>query len=200
MASAPPCTSFGGFWTTGKRPSPVAVGAMPLDAFHYPTSPCSYNLVTPSGGFTLQVSLCFESTSIQSHALLDSGASTCFIDISFIRAHRIPTIRTTQPISFEAIDGRVLSSGGSYRSHYPVGTSNRAPPGGINILPHCTPRHPIVLGLSWLETHNPIVDWHNRSITFSHTPGWFTTPHNITFVGASLSLTFFWLQLTRPHC
>ena len=29
-----------------------------------------------------------------------------------------------------------------------------------------TPRHPIVLGLSWLETHNPIVDWCNRSITF----------------------------------
>ena len=29
-----------------------------------------------------------------------------------------------------------------------------------------TPRHLIVLGLSWLETHNPTVDWCNRSITF----------------------------------
>ena len=29
-----------------------------------------------------------------------------------------------------------------------------------------TPRHPIVLGLSWLETHNPTVDWCNHSIPF----------------------------------
>ena len=109
--STPPCTSCRGFSTTGKRPSLVVVGAMPLDTFHYPTSPCSYNLVTPSGRFTLQVSLCFDSTSIQSHALLDSGASTYSIDISFVRAQNIPTVRTIQSISVEAIDGWVLSLG-----------------------------------------------------------------------------------------
>ena len=161
---------------------------MPLDAFHYRTSPCSYNLVTPSRGFTLQVSLCFESTSIQSHALLDSGASTCFIDISFIRAHNNPTVRTTQPISVEAIDGRVLSSGAVTEATIPL---------VLQIGPHqevltfyliATPRHLIVLGLSWLETHNPTVDWRNRSITFSQTPAGVTTPHNVTCVGAALSL------------
>ena len=98
------------FLNTGKRPSPVVVGAMPMGAFHYRTSPCSYSLVMPLGGFSLQVSLCFESTSIQSNALLDFGASTSFINISIIRAHNIPTIRTTQPISVEAINGWVLSS------------------------------------------------------------------------------------------
>ena len=30
-----------------------------------------------------------------------------------------------------------------------------------------SPRHLIVLGLMWLEAHNPIVDWCNHSITFS---------------------------------
>ena len=29
-----------------------------------------------------------------------------------------------------------------------------------------SPRHPLVLGLTWLEAHNPIVDWCNRSVTF----------------------------------
>jgi hypothetical protein len=29
-----------------------------------------------------------------------------------------------------------------------------------------SPRHPIVLGLTWLEAHNPIVDWCNRLVTF----------------------------------
>ena len=84
---------------------------MPLEISRRPTSLCSYNSVTPAGGFTLQVSLCFGSISIKSHALLDSGASTCFIDIAFVRAHKIPTVRTTQPISVEAIDKQVLSSG-----------------------------------------------------------------------------------------
>ena len=35
---------------------------------------------------------------------------------------------------------------------------------------NATPRHPIVLGLSWLETHNPTVDWCNCSITFPVRP------------------------------
>ena len=158
-----------------------AVG--PLDTFHYRTSPCSYNLVTPSGGFTLQVSLCFESTSIQSHALLDSGASTCFINISFVRAHNIPTVRTTQPISVEAIDRWVLSLGAITEATILL---------VLQIGPHqevlsfyliATPRHLIVLGLSWLETHNPTRNWRNCSITFPQTLVRVTTPHNVTCVG-----------------
>ncbi len=27
----------------------------------------------------------------------------------------------------------------------------------LNII--STPHHPIILGLSWLEAHNPIIDW-----------------------------------------
>ena len=87
------------------------VGAMSSNASRYSPSPCSYKSVQPLGGFSLQVILCFRSTSIHSHALLDSRASTCFINKSFFCAHNIPTVRTSQPISVEAIDNRVLSSG-----------------------------------------------------------------------------------------
>ena len=120
--------------------------------------------------------------------MFDSGASTCFIDISFVRAHNIPIVRTTQPISVEAIDGRVLSSRAITEATIPL---------VLQIGPHqkvltfyliASPRHSIVLGLSWLETHNLTVDWRNRSITFSQTPTGVTTPHNVTCVGASLSL------------
>ena len=68
----------------------------------------------------MQVSICFGSTPIHSHALLDSGASTFFIDKSFVRAYNIPTIRTSQPISVEAIDGRVLSSGAVTEATIPL--------------------------------------------------------------------------------
>ena len=130
----------------------------------------------PTSSVLLQVvgrvcfaSLSFGSTSIHSHALLDSGASTCFIDISFARTHHIPTVPTSQPISIEAIDGWVLSSGAVTKATIPL---------VLQVGPHhevltfyliSTPHHSIVLGLSWL-THNPIVDWCNCSITFSVRP------------------------------
>ena len=143
---------------------------MPQDASHYPPSPCSHKSFPPLGGFSLQVSLCFGSNSIHSHALLDSGASSCFIDISFFCAHHIPTVPTSQPISVEAIDGRFLSSEAVTKATIPL---------VLQVGPHhevltfyliSTPRHPIVFVLSWLETHNPTVDWCNRSITFPVRP------------------------------
>ena len=137
-APIPSCTSCGGSSTTGKRPSPAAIGVMPLDASRYSPSPCSYMSVQPLQGFSLQVSLCFGSTSIHSHALLESGASTCIIDKLLVRAHNIPTVRTSQPISVEVIDGQVLSLGG-YRSYYPVDISSWGSPGGTHVLPHHNP-------------------------------------------------------------
>ena len=112
--------SCGGFWTIGKRASLVAIGAMLPDNSRQPTSLCAYNSGMPTGGFTLQASFCFGSISIKSHALLDFGASTCFIDIMFVRAHKIPTVRTTQPISIEVINGPVLSSGAVTEATVPL--------------------------------------------------------------------------------
>ncbi len=35
----------------------------------------------------------------------------------------------------------------------------------LNII--STPHHPVILGLLWLEAHNPIIDWQSRTLTFS---------------------------------
>ena len=32
-----------------------------------------------------------------------------------------------------------------------------------------SPRHPIIVGFSWLKAQNPLVDWHNHLITFFQT-------------------------------
>ena len=139
---------------------------MPLDACRYPPSPCSHKPFPPLGGFSLQVSLCFGSNLIHSHAFLNSGPSTCFIDTSFVCAHHITTVPTSQPIFVEASDSRVLSSGAITEATVPL---------VLQVCPHhelltfyliAPPRHSIVLGLSWLETQNPTVDWCNRTITF----------------------------------
>jgi hypothetical protein len=83
--------------------------------------------------------LSYGSISIQFQALLDSGASTCFIDIAFIHAHNIPIIRTSQPIRVESIDRRVRN--------YSIGASSRVPPGDPYVLSHCIPPASCCLGI-----------------------------------------------------
>ena len=51
-----------------------------------------------------------------------------------------------------------------------------------------TPQHPIVLGLSWLETHNPTVDWCNRFITFLVRPIPARSSHSLDSVAVESGL------------
>ena len=116
--------------------------------------------------FSFEVTLCFQSISIQSLALLDSGATTCFMDETFVRKHNFPVVRLSKPIPVEAIDGRMLSSGAITEATVPLilqlGTHKEA----LSFYLITSPRHPIILGLSWLKENNPVIDWHNHSVTF----------------------------------
>ena len=108
----------------------------------------------------------FCSSSIHSHALLNFGEFTCFIDKSFVHSHNIPTICTSQPISIEAINGQVPSSEAVNKAMIPLVLQVSVYQEELTFYLITTPRHPIVFGLSWLETHFPTVDWYKRSITF----------------------------------
>ena len=116
--------------------------------------------------FSFEVTLCFQSISIQSLALLDSGATTCFMDETFVRKHNFPVVRLSKPIPVEAIDGRMLSSSIVTKATVPLilqlGTHQEA----LSFYLITSPRHPIILGLSWLKANNPVIDWHNHSLTF----------------------------------
>ena len=48
---------------------------------------------------------------LQADALLDLGASACFIDEKFTKLHNIPLLKKPKPVHVEVIDGRPLSSG-----------------------------------------------------------------------------------------
>jgi hypothetical protein len=51
-----------------------------------------------------------DSTSIKVHALLDSGASACFMDKDFIDCHKLSLVTKKHPIPVEVIDGRPVVS------------------------------------------------------------------------------------------
>ena len=61
--------------------------------------------------FTIQLRIKFDDHSIKVSALLDSGASTCFIDKDFAECHKLPLVTKKCLVSVEVIDGRSLVSG-----------------------------------------------------------------------------------------
>ena len=144
---------------------PAIVGGLSLDQnfslnklnFSPPTAPI----------FTLQSRLWLEKSWISiSSTLIDSGASSCFIDRRFVNRHNIPTRKKCSPISVEVIDGRKLESGHIVQEtltmRLRIGKHEEQI--AFNIIK--SPKYPIILGMSWLVKHNPRVDWLTRTMSF----------------------------------
>jgi hypothetical protein len=68
--------------------------------------------------FTSEASPCFivlvivkiNSSGIKVHALLDFGASACFMDKDFVDRHKVPLVIRKYPILVEVIDSKPLVS------------------------------------------------------------------------------------------
>ncbi len=103
----------------------------------------------------------------QVSTLVDSGATSSFIDQTFVAQHNIPVVKNSAPVPVEVIDGRTIASGAITHETAPLKLciGKHAEKIVLNII--STPHHPVILGLPWLEVHNPIIDWRSRTLTFS---------------------------------
>ncbi len=95
----------------------------------------------------------------QVSALVDSGATSYFIDQTFVAQHNIPVVKKSTPIPVEVIHGRTIASGAITHKTtlLELRIDKHAEKIIVNII--STPHHPVILGLPWLEVHNPIIDW-----------------------------------------
>ena len=99
-------------------------------------------------------------------ALIDSGASDNFIDSSLLKHTSLPMTALRNPIRLELFDGSPTTAG--FITHsinldvlYPSGD-----PVTLTFL--ITALHPsaqIVLGMPWLQTTNPTIDWTSGTVT-----------------------------------
>ncbi len=103
----------------------------------------------------------------QVSALVDSGTTSSFIDQTFVVQHNIPVIKKSTPVPIEVIDGRTIASGAITHKTTPLDLciDKHTEKIVLNII--STPHHPIILGLPWLEAHNPIIDWWSKTLTLS---------------------------------
>jgi hypothetical protein len=92
-------------------------------------------------------------------ALVDSGATSSFIDQTFVTQHNIHVVKKLIPVSVKVIDGKTITFGAITHETTPLELriGKHAEKIVLNII--STPHHPIILGLPWLEAHNPIIDW-----------------------------------------
>jgi len=96
--------------------------------------------------------------------MLDTGATANFIHQDLVREHGIQTIGRQSPLTTKDIHGRTLAIINEQavfrlqiRSHIETIT--------MDIM--STGRHSIVLGMPWMETHDPWVRMAERELTFT---------------------------------
>jgi len=76
-------------------------------------------------------------------------------------------IKKSTLVPVEVIDGRTIASGAITHEITPLELyiGKHTEKIVLNII--STPHHPIILGMPWLEAHNPIIDWRSRTLTFN---------------------------------
>ena len=123
---------------------------------------------TPPNDHVLEIpaTLISSQLSIYTSALIDSGATSCFMDIKFATQNNIPVRCKRIPQRVEAIDGKELSSGAITHETPLIKLCIGQHQEDLSFNLIASPHHPIVLGVPWLKTHNPNIQWAQHKITF----------------------------------
>ncbi|KAL0204378.1 hypothetical protein M9458_002396, partial [Cirrhinus mrigala] len=135
-----------------------------------PTRPPRYEpprvSVTPSlETFEINVNLVFDGRDISTTALIDSGAAGNFIDESFAKSCNLPLVACGSRVVVAALDGRPLGSGRvrAITEELELQTTSLHTE-KLRLFTIHSPNHPIILGLPWLEKHNPVISWTKKHI------------------------------------
>ena len=105
----------------------------------------------------------------QTDTLLDSGANTIFIDKTWAESHKVPLIPLRNPIPVFNVDGTCNSARSITHSAELV----------VEFQGHCEKvtaevtnlgKNPFILGFSWLQRHNPEIDWTKGTVKMTRCP------------------------------
>jgi hypothetical protein len=93
--------------------------------------------------------------------LLDCGATGCFASSSFVKEHGLRVTSSTDTI--KGYDGRSEKSGGTV-----VGARIRIDSysESLDLTVANLDGYDVILGMPWLESHNPVLDWRGKTVSF----------------------------------
>jgi hypothetical protein len=102
---------------------------------------------------------------IHTFALIDCGATDSCISDRFASRHSLPRHVKDIPIPILAIDNRPIASGlvtQDVVSNLSIHSHSEVLSLAVVSVPY-----PVILGLDWLSTHNPYIDWAEPKLTLS---------------------------------
>jgi predicted aspartyl protease len=102
-------------------------------------------------------------------ALIDCGATGCFIDIKWAKLNNIPTRPLSKPIPVYNVDGTANDTGtitdiANIILHY----ENHSERTQLAITR--LGKQSLILGYNWLKNHNPDINWQTKDVKMSRCP------------------------------
>lgn len=107
---------------------------------------------------------------IPTHGLVDSGATSNFIDSQFCKSHKLTLHEKPEPVPLFVIDGRPIASGAVTHSvtlQARIGDRHNET---ITFDVTSLGTYPVVLGTPWLRQVNPSIDWRSNNLAFPAIP------------------------------
>jgi len=101
--------------------------------------------------------------------LLDSGATTCFIDEEFIKQNRLNSIPMPIPVPIFNVD-RTKNAKGMIKATVDLIIIVQGHTEHTRFSVCGLGKIPLILGETWLKTHNPEINWETGHIKFSRCP------------------------------
>uniref|UniRef100_A0A8C5WGQ2 ribonuclease H n=1 Tax=Leptobrachium leishanense TaxID=445787 RepID=A0A8C5WGQ2_9ANUR len=132
------------------------------------TSVATHDLctVTPSH-IIVSLLLQWDQCAVPLRAMIDSGASGCFVDEKIAVSLGIPIVPKSHSYAIQLLDGSSPISGPIVKETRPLlvslGTTHRDT---IVFDVVTSPVFPAVLGLNWLRRNNPSIDWSSGAVSF----------------------------------
>ncbi|CAO3619736.1 unnamed protein product [Cunninghamella blakesleeana] len=117
---------------------------------------------------TLPIKLTFGNTTINTTALIDTGAHSCFISNDLVQEYNIPCNSKPEPIPVHTIDGSKLSGNEICFETKPLilGIQDHHESAIFNVLKVAT--YPVVLGAPWYKSHDPVtINWNKKLLEFN---------------------------------
>ena len=117
--------------------------------------------------FVVSIELSVENRVLHTHALIDCGASGyAFFDSSFAQRNSLPLTPLIRPRVLEVVDGQPAAAGMlTHLAKLKMNVNGHHEHGSFLVIQ--LGHYPVVLGVKWLQIHDPFVSWSRNTLTFS---------------------------------
>jgi hypothetical protein len=104
------------------------------------------------------------------HALIDCGATGCFIDIEWAKLNNIPTRPLTKPIPVYNVDGTANDAGGAITDITNIVLCYENHSEHTQLAVTRLGKQSLILGYNWLQNHNPKINWQTKDVKMTRCP------------------------------